>query len=391
MKAATVTHLDRLNAANQVKYRVSADWVQLHVKNDADFGEKNTVRYKIKRSGQTKIFKDVYSITDVYGKNICAYATNANECILSRGHGILKFDNSQLYLQLHLAAFVQQFLDECGFKFVGITRLDIAFDFHKFHNNRDPHCFIQSFFRGDILKLMRSQFRAAGVHNERNQFNWLYFGSHNSEVSYKLYDKTGEQEAKGKKPWIWQDWQLNSLLDTDQRVWRLEFTVNSSTAVFANRFTECAFHSLDLLRRENFTSLFVGLFEHYFRFVKKDLSKGRKDRMPAVKLIDFDAALPEAFDIKRALNPERAESSRTQKIFINQLLKHQQELREYDSDFDADAMAMIEKVIDKYNLQDWAKKKGIPVASNTFIYPLPNNNYKDYTGDIASFKNLNDE
>lgn len=424
MKAKIDATLRELNESNRVRYRVSADWLQIHVKTPGNFGDGNTVRYRIKKSGQTKIFRSVYSITDLYGKHICAYATDANDCILQKGHGILKFDNSQLYIHDNLKYFVENFLNELDFKFVGITRLDICFDFHKFFNNRDPHNFIKGFLRGDILKVMRSQFRAAGDHDKENIYNWLYFGNHSSEVSYKIYNKSCEQDAKGRKPWIWEDWQKNSLLNTDEPVWRIEFTVNSTTANFCNEFTTCAFHSLEILRRNNLYSLFMGLFNHYFRFVKRDLSKSRKDRMPAIVLIEFDNSFEvgSPFDIYRFINPERTASTRTHKIFINQLLKHQQELRDFDDILDSTSTSIIEKVIDKYGLHDWAKqrqidfsaakinpldngaievvdklinkydlqgwakKKGIKFSPNRFIYPYPIPGYRNYSGNIANYK-----
>lgn len=387
MKRSTVQCFDEIVAGNLIEFCISADWLQIHVVNDADFANKNTVNYRVQRSGQTKVFGDVYDISTIQGKHIASYATNANSCILEKGHGILKFANDVLYRKKDLRTFVCAFLDELHFRFVGITRLDIAFDFHKFHNNRDPENFIKSFLRGDILKKISTQFRVAGVHKKQNEFNWIYFGSHASDVSCKLYNKSGEQ-LKERKPWIWERWKKESYLDTKKTIWRLEFTLNATLAKFYNSFIEVPFHSLEML--DYLPGLFCGLFQYYFRFVKNDRHQSRKDRMKEITLLKFVSDIM-PLQIKRPAKTENLTSTRTQKILINQLLIHHNELREFDQDFEIASMEMIKKIVDRYNLEDWARSKGIPFYSKEFIYPHPPPAYKDYSNDFQTFKKLNDE
>ena len=54
------------NTKNSNRCVINIDWLQLHVINKVYFSETTTVRYKITRTGQTKTFRNVYSITDFY-------------------------------------------------------------------------------------------------------------------------------------------------------------------------------------------------------------------------------------------------------------------------------------------------------------------------------------
>lgn len=393
---------------------VSCDWLQIHVKISTGFRETTQGFYRVKRTGQTKVFKDIYLITDRNGNEICVYATNANDCILKKNHGILKFMNKQLYIHSDLSKFISDFLIWFKFIFIGISRLDICYDFNLFFNNRDPHNFIRHFLRDDILKIFKSDFRVAGTHKERNEFNWIYFGSHASDVGYKLYNKSGEQKKKERKPWIWERWAKNSFLDLEKDVWRIEFTVNSLTWKFiAKKIVDrynlslgnskdieqslgilqdrdikaLELHSLEILEKKHLYRLFSGLFDHYFQFVKNKRSVTRKDRMEKIKLLDLPVLDEDLYKIIRPLNSERSSSTRSQKIFINALLKHQAELR-MDEDFDNASSEMIEKIIDRYNLDDWANEKGIGTFNQDYIYPNPNKKYKDYSGEIQNFKRI---
>lgn len=349
------------NTEISLSYSISIDWLQVHVQNSHDFLEiTQTARYKIQRTGQTKVFADVFSISDLRGKHIASYATGANECILKENHGILKIDNQQLYTNLNLKAFMMLFLEELKMKFIGITRLDICYDFNKFYNNVKPHDFITDFVTGKILKINRTKFRLAGEHDKINIFNWLFFGSHTSEVCYKIYNKTLEQKQCENKPYIFEHWKKNTGLNLDQEVWRIEFTVHSTTAKLCNDFIDIPFHSLDVLSRGNYYNLFAGLFKHYFRFVKNSGKDERKSRMDEIKLIEFETVIDGSyFELFKEINPERKNSTRSKKIFINAMNTHRAELKEFDGDFDLTSKDIISKLIDLYCLQTWAKNKGI--------------------------------
>ncbi len=376
-KATPINKYKRFNEKNHRIYFISMDWLQIHVVHGQDFGEKNTLHYRIIRTGQTKTFRNVYAIKNIWGQLVATYATDPTECILKPFHGILKLENSQLYRRLNVASFTECLLDELHMRFVGITRLDISYDFNSFQNELEPERFIQKFVSGKILKLMKSKFRLSGTHDKKNVFEWLFFGSKTSDVHYKLYNKTVEQKNEGRKPYIWDSWEKSSLLDTKKDVWRLEFTVNSTTAIFCNRFTFSKFHNLDMLRVENYASLFVGLFQHFFRFVTADFSKNRKARMKEVLLLDFDESILAFERVK--INSEKKDSTRSTKIAIAFMERFNNEMRQFDDNIQDETKSVISKLIEQHGLQEWAKGKYIEFTET------------NYPENIEEFKKLADD
>ena len=111
-------------------FTINCDWLQIHVKTPDNFLELENPYYHFKRFTQTRVWKNIYKVIETSTGNVIAnYCTDAQECIMKRGHGVLKFENNQLYIHEDLKAFVEKFIYRLRFKFVGITRFDIAFDF----------------------------------------------------------------------------------------------------------------------------------------------------------------------------------------------------------------------------------------------------------------------
>ena len=55
---------------------------------------------------------------------------------------------------------------------------------------------------------------------------------------------------------------------------------------------------------------------------------------------------------------------------------------------DIDMVSLMQKVVAKYDLIEWAKKKKIPFYKANYIYPYPIPGFRNYTGDINNFKNF---
>jgi hypothetical protein len=360
---------DRFNAQNSTRFCINLDWLQMHVSGETIFKEDETPLVKITRTGQSKVFKSIYTITLKKHKRVIAtYATEALEQIMKTGHGVLKIDNYYLYhYSARMQDFVTWFLRKLRLEFIGITRIDIAYDFQSFCDKREPEDFIKSFLKNDILKKLKSKFRVAGNHNFINEFNWITFGSKTSTVNYKLYNKSLEMKEATFKQHIFKDWQASSF-DLDKDVWRIEFTVNSNTTTLMNEDLKFNFHSVETVRIDVICGLFHKLFEHYFTFVFYDKRQKRKDRMKEVKLLIF----PDQF--KRIhmfdTNPFQKDTDRSTKIFVNKMNSLQEELRGKDDDFIQDARVMINKLISIYNLENWATKKGIEFTPTNYVNDL---------------------
>lgn len=345
---------------NSGRCHVALDWVQLHVSSATRWAEHTTSKYQMKITGRSKVFREIYSIIRIAdNQTVATYATDAVEAILGEGHGILKIENRELYLHgSDLYAYTCELLAHLNLKFIGITRLDIAYDFHRFAHGRDPQNFIRDFLTGDILKFHKAKFRVAGVHGDRNEFQTISFGAKTSMVQYKLYNKTKEQEEASRKPYIWESWEKKSSLDVTKDIWRLEFTINSNTSTLLNEKSFIDFHSLEVLKVGNWLSLYRALYEKYFRFVRNDKTKSRKDRMMEITLLEFPVSMPEACTIQK-INAVSKDSTRSTRIFIKKMNDLNTEMRGIDDDFVGDARSLVSKLISLYDLRQWADRKGI--------------------------------
>jgi hypothetical protein len=251
--------------------------------------------------------------------------------------------------------------------FKGITRLDIAYDFNLFCNKKEPETFIRNFLKNDIVKLKKTEFRMAGKHEKINTFNWIAFGSPVSAVNYKLYNKSHEMRKKTHKAHIFQDWQ-NSKLNTQNDVWRIEFTINSNTNLLYNSADNFNFHSLKTIEIMCLAGLFKNLFQRFFDFRKNDKNQQRKDRMKKIELIIFPEFF--AFTGIKKINRHVKDVSRSTKIFVKKMNELGDEMRGMDDDFTYDAKQLISKLISVYNLQDWASKKGINFENVQYVEDL---------------------
>lgn len=373
LKPDPVKALRALNAVNTYRYCISIDWAQFHVKFDKDFSEVSHPKYMIERTGQTKVFRSVYTIRNLTGDTIATFSTNANECIMPEHHGVLKIDNKQLYVNANLPEFVDKLLRSLKGVFIGITRLDIAYDFQQFFNARKPDNFIKQFLHNDIVKVKGCKFKTTGEQTSLTKsYDWISFGSKTSSINYKLYNKSHEQRNAEHKPYISKDWP--SVFQNDKDVWRLEFSINASTMVFDVDNSSLHFHDLRMLTIGNYVAVFKYLFDTHFCFAHHDRSQKRMDRQKKITLLEFEKIIPVAF--KQKAGESEKNSTRSTKIFINKLNQHQQELRDFDDNFQGTSKEIISKLISYYGLQEWATKKYIDHT------PMP------YASDIHELKTI---
>jgi hypothetical protein len=340
----------------QKEFFLTCDWLQLHVKHETDYLTHENPFYIFKLVGQSKVFKQIYEIKDISMNIVIGqYCTGANIAIMPESEGVLKFENAQLYCHDNFKEFVVKFLKKARFKFIGITRFDIAMDFQEFDNKLNPGIFIKKFLRAEFVSVKNVQFgcygKQQGLHHNISS---LSFGSRKSNVTYKLYNKTKELEVSG-KTWIKRAHEVN-FADQNKDVWRLEFSISSLSAFMKGQGKDFSFHSLECLDFLNMYGIYIGLFNKNFRFKVKKKEK-RKTRMCDLKLWEFPLNDLEIKIEKK--NPMIKKSTISEKIFVKKLDQFNKEFRLFDENFDYAAKDLIAKIIDIHCLHDWAIKKGI--------------------------------
>ncbi|MGB5805601.1 MAG: hypothetical protein WBH21_16555 [Vibrio anguillarum] len=344
--------------------RVNAqiDWLQFRVKVSSEFFTLNTNEFKIvKQDYSTRHFREVYIIY-VGTEELFTLACRPYSHILKRDQGLLKVANKFLY-QNELIEYLKEKINVLNLDILGISRIDICNDFNKFNLNICPHTFIQKFVSNKYLKYNKCQFEVRGKQSLTNVFNSLRFGSKMSDINYYLYNKTEEMNDKTFKPWIYDRWQKLGL-NTEQNVWRLEFSLkaNQSTLISLDSGEAISLNNPEILTTDNLNSLYHSLLRKYFVFVKNN-NKSRKDRMKKVSLVKN---VPTQSVLQNL--SEKRESNRSDKIFIKKLFETNNEIRGLDFELSLYGNDFLKDYIASRMLEKWAEAK-IPEIVSLQVSP----------------------
>lgn len=208
------------------------------------------------------------------------------------------------------ATIMQRFLDEHGFVFQSISRIDLCLDFEKFDSGDDPFKFLTRYLKGRYAKVNQCTIAVHGKDEwDGRNYNSVSWGSKKSPVFTRFYDKTLELKEGKDKPYIRQAWASCGLVDDfikltkkgadgvvyKPRIWRLEFAIQSSVknwvcfdvdemgnSTHRSKRNELSVYA----NRDLLEPMFSSLVSHYFHF--KYFTEGqRKDRCPDKVLFDF--------------------------------------------------------------------------------------------------------
>lgn len=188
------------------------------------------------------------------------------------------------------AKMMQEFIDQYGFEFRRISRIDIALDFEKFDSGDDPQKFLHRFMKGRYSKINQCNIRAYGKDMWDGRFwNSISWGSPKSQIGTKFYCKSQEIREAKDKPYIRQAWASAGLVDDfiqltkkDEKgvyyspsIWRVEFSIQSSVkrwfTMFHDELGNPCKQSVPNILPYYFTdtqllNIYASLVAHYFHF-----------------------------------------------------------------------------------------------------------------------------
>lgn len=303
---------------------VNLDWLEVHAleprdPRDAQFFMSQGF-YVESRPYGTRIYHEMFIIHDQQGQPFIEVRRKPKSLLHSPFECHLRLVNRYCYHD-DAAQLMQQFLDQYGYTFNRISRVDICLDFIRFDSGDIPLHFLRRYINETYSKINQSRVTAHGADTwGRRDWNSISWGSPTSDISTKFYDKTLElydpQTRSWKKPYIIQQWQLAGLIpdylqflqteyDTNLRVWRLEFSIRSSVKKWfviqrdgKERDHQSIRNTLDCyFSRDRILCLFLSLTRHYFHF-KHFIEGQRKDRCPDKVLFNYDD-LQEVYTVGR--------------------------------------------------------------------------------------------
>ena len=311
------------------------DWLEvfcfepLDVPRNADFFRDVGLEV-IERPYGTRVYREMFTIKDSWGqpaveirRNPVSGASDGGVLPINACH--IRLTNRACYYN-NAAAFLKEFLDTYGFMFQRIARVDVCLDFIRFDSLDYPERFVRRFLEGKYRKINQGRIHVHGDdcwHGQ--QYNSVSWGSHKSQVSTKLYNKSKELKEAHDKPYIKQAWFECGLVhhpidcyvkDRKGRlhypdIWRLEFSIQSSVKGWyrieengkAKKIHSFRNNLDEWLTREKCLEKFFSLVPHYFHFKYYDPNQ-RKDRCRDKSLFDLQSNLA-VYHIERIAAADR--------------------------------------------------------------------------------------
>lgn len=304
---------------------VNIDWLECYCLEDAINFPHNADYFRrqgwevMERDYGTPMYHEMFTLYDHHGEPFIEVRRNPKSDTRKAGifdpHSAhVRLCNRSCYMQ-DAARVLDMFLNENGFAFQRISRIDICYDFERFDYGDDPQRFVQRFMAGRYSKINQANISAHGLDQWDGRFwNSISWGSRKSMVGTKLYNKTKELREVHDKPYIRQSWYAAGLVDDfttlekkapdgtlyKPQIWRVEFSIKSST----KRWFVCEDYQgerkqLQSYRntlpvyytREQLWQVFLSLAKHYFHFKKVQYKDGtdelqRKDRCEDKRLFN---------------------------------------------------------------------------------------------------------
>lgn len=302
---------------------LNIDWLEvfcledpLTFPHDAEFFRQRGWDVREREYG-TPVYKEMFTLFSHEGEPLIEVRRAPKSAKGSVSNGVLdpmachvRLTNRSCYFA-EPAKMLQAFLEENGFAFQRISRIDLCLDFVRFDSGDYPQKFVQRYMSGKYTKINQANLRAYGRDEwASRQWNSLAWGALSSMIGTKLYCKSLELAQKADKPYIRQSWLAAGLVDDSQDlwkvekngaktfpdIWRLEFSIKSGTKKWfvvedyngAKKKIRSFPNTLDVyFSRHSCLRVFSSLVHYYFHF-KKYRDGLRKDRCEDKLLFNFD-------------------------------------------------------------------------------------------------------
>lgn len=303
---------------------VNIDWLEVYCLESVDYFPCNADFYRtqnfevVERDYGTRQYAEMFTILDKDGhafveirrNPVAAQSGHDDRGIFSEFSTHIRLVNRYCYAE-NAVTLLSDFLHRFDYTIVRIYRLDICLDFERFDSGDDPFKFMQRYMAGRYSKINQSNLSGHAKDRwESREWNSASWGSPQSMVTTKLYDKTLELKEVKDKPYIRLAWFQSGLVDHPcqlykvlpdgttykPRIWRVEFSIRSSArgwvVVEDSKGTKkrrvVMEHTLgSYATRQQLLHAFANLADHYFHF-KKFIEGVRKDRCPDKILFKFN-------------------------------------------------------------------------------------------------------
>lgn len=332
---------------------ISVDWLTMYCENTILVS--NCWYFVEKQPYSTAQFADVYKVYDKITKeHYCTIQKKPHSKIIPEHATMVKLANRQLY-KSDWNHTLNSFFLCMNITPLSISRIDIACDFNRFDNNLHPESLIKGFITNKYVRCGKGKYTLIGSQDLDHKFEYLRFGSRESEISTYLYNKTKELNEVHDKPYIRDRW-VTSGLNTEQDVWRLEVSLRTVQMRTIVKMTgEVIRLDLDFLKTQGILeNVYNCAILKSFDFRHND-GQLKKSRMKRVSLFK---GLSTTLEMKTFTN--KANTGRMDKIVLNRLARHFEFYRNESEQMDRDFNTVIQHILDSTGLEKYYKEKVVP-------------------------------
>ena len=200
---------------------INLDWLEIYCiepsPRDANYYLKLGWQVNARPYG-TPLYREMFTLLGSNGKPFLEirrnpYSTKDKGGVFERGACHIRLSNRTLYTYNPIEQ-LRNFLLKYEYTFKGISRVDVCCDQTQFDDGTNPEDLIAAYMRGEILKNRNSRINVHGTEMANGRtWNSIKWGSENSAISTKIYDKTLELKQQSDKLYIKDCWQREGLCD----------------------------------------------------------------------------------------------------------------------------------------------------------------------------------
>lgn len=308
-----------------MRYIVSADWVEVYARLDSLFPEWMSCdkyfagEYKARRRAYgTRVYQFVYDVT----KNETPLMTITCMPLSRRSQGGImnddmchvKIENYWLYRDDWYQVFTHA-LRSFRINPIRLSRVDIACDWQHGECGLYAGDLLAGLMKRKYLKIHQPSWRANGTDAAKMSWHSLAFGSKNSPVFTRFYNKTLELQTSGKE-YIREGWK-NAGMNLQRDVYRTEFQLSDTGREVIDQETGEQFDITleQVADRRELAFLFFHYAQHYFDIRKANTATKRTNCTP----LQIFPTSPLPF--QPVQRPRCIKSNRTDKLVCRRMIE----------------------------------------------------------------------
>lgn len=308
-----------------MRYIVSADWVEVFAHLDSlsldwlDVDKYYLQDYKAcRRAYGTRVYECIYDVskneTPLMVITCRPLSRKSQGGIMADNMCHVKIENYWLYRDDWYEVFIHA-LRAFRINPVRLSRVDIACDWQHGECGLYAGDLLAGLMKRKYLKIHQPSWRANGTDASKMSWHSLAFGSKNSPVFTRFYNKTLELQSSG-KDYIREGWR-NAGMNLQRDVYRTEFQLSDTGREVIDEETGEQFDITieQIADRRELTFLFFHYAQHYFDIRKANTATKRTNCTP---LQIFPASPLPFYPVQR---PRLEVSNRTDKLVCKRMIE----------------------------------------------------------------------